>query len=157
MKNYILRSFNYTAWANQKTLASLQACPAAHEEGAPIIAHMIAAENVWLSRLTSSQPAFAVWPTLTIDECQTLVAESEKTWSEFLSTVTDDKLLTAIDYQNTRGEPFCDSVMDILTHVTLHGAYHRGQIAKIVRQKGGTPAATDFIVYVRNQAAKTSP
>ena len=38
---------------------------------------------------------------------------------------------------------------DILTHVTMHSAYHRGQIAADVRVAGFTPAYTDFIHAVR--------
>ena len=38
---------------------------------------------------------------------------------------------------------------DILTHVTMHGAYHRAQIAAAVRESGGEPAYTDFIHAAR--------
>jgi uncharacterized damage-inducible protein DinB len=40
-------------------------------------------------------------------------------------------------------------VKDILTHVGLHGVYHRGQIALLARQGGGTAVATDYIIYTR--------
>jgi uncharacterized damage-inducible protein DinB len=36
-----------------------------------------------------------------------------------------------------------------LTHVLLHSAYHRGQIASQMRGNGQTPAYTDFIHAVR--------
>ncbi len=38
---------------------------------------------------------------------------------------------------------------DILTHVVLHSAYHRGQIASQVRSGGEQPAYTDFIHAAR--------
>ena len=38
---------------------------------------------------------------------------------------------------------------DILAHVVLHSAYHRGQIAAAVRAGGGEPAYTDMIHAVR--------
>jgi len=40
-------------------------------------------------------------------------------------------------------------VEDILTHVTIHSAYHRGQIASDLRAAGQAPAYTDFIHAVR--------
>jgi len=40
-------------------------------------------------------------------------------------------------------------VGDILTHVLLHSAYHRGQIAVDLRAAGLTPAYTDYIHAVR--------
>lgn len=156
MKDYFVRSFQYNAWANQQTMKSLLACPSAHREASPIIAHMLAAENVWLSRLTAKQAKFAVWPSLSIAECEALLAESHEAWSGYLEAMTDDDLKASVNYQNTRGEPFCDAVMDILTHVTIHGGYHRGQIAKMIVRNGGVPAVTDFIVYVRSGAATGS-
>jgi len=37
----------------------------------------------------------------------------------------------------------------VLTHVVLHSAYHRGQIATQMRAGGEAPAHTDFIHAVR--------
>jgi uncharacterized damage-inducible protein DinB len=54
-----------------------------------------------------------------------------------------------ISYKNTKGEPWTDTVQDILTHVLMHSAYHRGQIASQMRASGQTPAYTDFIHAVR--------
>lgn len=36
-----------------------------------------------------------------------------------------------------------------LTHVAMHSAYHRGQIAGELREPGNTPPYTDFIHPVR--------
>jgi uncharacterized damage-inducible protein DinB len=40
-------------------------------------------------------------------------------------------------------------VEDVLTHVLLHSAYHRGQIASQMRAGGEEPAYTDFIHATR--------
>jgi uncharacterized damage-inducible protein DinB len=40
-------------------------------------------------------------------------------------------------------------VQDVLTHVVLHSAYHRGQIASQMRAGGEQPAYTDFIHAAR--------
>jgi len=40
-------------------------------------------------------------------------------------------------------------VADVLTHVVLHSAYHRGQIASLIRSGGDAPAYTDFIHAAR--------
>ena len=37
-------------------------------------------------------------------------------------------------------------------HVVMHGAYHRGQIATVVRQGGETPAYTDYVQARRTGA-----
>jgi uncharacterized damage-inducible protein DinB len=55
------------------------------------------------------------------------------------------RLESGITYRNTKGEPWTNSVGDILMHVTMHSAYHRGQIAAAMRAEGHAPAYTDFI------------
>jgi uncharacterized damage-inducible protein DinB len=42
----------------------------------------------------------------------------------------------------------------VLTHVVMHSAYHRGQIATHMRASGQTPAYTDFIHGVRQGLIK---
>ena len=37
----------------------------------------------------------------------------------------------------------------------LHGAYHRGQIALLLREGGAEPAPTDYIAFVRGAPAAT--
>lgn len=74
-------------------------------------------------------------------------------WLDYLENLNDDDWARSVEYRTTRGDPFSDSVADILTHVTIHGGYHRGQLAKIIVRNGGTPAVTDFIVYVRSASA----
>ncbi|MFI5245590.1 MAG: DinB family protein [Gemmatimonadales bacterium] len=37
-------------------------------------------------------------------------------------------------------------------HVALHGAYHRGQVARIVRGEGGAPQGTDYIFHIRERS-----
>ncbi len=58
-------------------------------------------------------------------------------------------LAETVVYKNSKGEPWTSTVEDILTHVLLHSAYHRGQIASQVRAGGEQPAYTDFIHAVR--------
>ena len=69
-------------------------------------------------------------------------------WTEHLEKV-DGNFFETISYKNSKGEPWSSTVLDILTHVIVHSAYHRGQIASHMRETGQTPAFTDFIHAVR--------
>jgi len=60
-----------------------------------------------------------------------------------------------IAYKNSAGDQFTSTIEDILTHVTMHGAYHRGQIAASIRASGDTPTATDYIAFIRGAPAAT--
>ena len=52
-------------------------------------------------------------------------------------------------------ERFRSSLHDILMHVIMHSAYHRGQIAADMRASGAEPVYTDFIHAVRQGLIKT--
>jgi uncharacterized damage-inducible protein DinB len=56
-----------------------------------------------------------------------------------------------IRYTNTKGQTFENSVRDILFHVANHTTHHRGQIVAAVRQVGGEPFASDFILFAREK------
>src|SRR5712675_664939 len=82
-------------------------------------------------------------------ECETRAAELGRLWREYFESLPPSLLSQMISYKNTKGEPWTDTVQDILTHVLMHSAYHRGQIASQKRASGQTPAYTDFIHAVR--------
>jgi uncharacterized damage-inducible protein DinB len=60
-----------------------------------------------------------------------------------------DPASTNVEYQNFAGQKFSSLLSDIITHVVNHGTYHRGQIARIIRESGVQPPSTDYIVFAR--------
>lgn len=141
--------FDHCAWANRLTLDSLSACPPAQSEGTPLIAHVLAAEHIWLSRLQGREPALQTWPSLSLEECHPLAGEVEEGWTEYLTRMRVEDLKTEIDYRTSRGDLFRNRVVDVLMHVVIHGGHHRGQIAQLVSRVGGKAAAGDYILYER--------
>ncbi len=145
--------FQPRGWANRRTLDSLLACPAAQPAALPLFAHVLAAEHVWLSRLNGQTPRLAVWPTLSIEECQSLVQELDSAWDRALQSHSDGDLLAEVEYRTTRGDQFRSKAIDILLQVITHGPHHRGQIARIIRECGGEPASLDYILFARRDGA----
>jgi len=142
------RQFAYDEWANREVLAGLRA-GATQTKALQLLAHILAAEQVWLERLTRKKQGIAVWPDLTPDQCEAHIFEMARMWREYLSELSPDSLAGTITYKNSKGEAWTSAVLDVLTHVLMHSVYHRGQIAREVRTAGQTPAYTDFIHAVR--------
>ena len=63
-------------------------------------------------------------------------------------------LAKSVSYQNSKGENWSSRKGDIIVHVVMHSAYHRGQIATDMRAAGLTPAYTDFIHSIRQGFVK---
>jgi uncharacterized damage-inducible protein DinB len=150
MKSHIVRMLRAMAWADQESLAALRDHPSSHPDALPLLAHVLGAEELWLARLESRQPACIGWPTLTIADCETLAAQNARGYQSYIEKLTDSGLTSQLGYRSAKGEEFTNSVLDILTHVVIHGAYHRGQIARIIGRAGGQTPNTDFIGYVRS-------
>lgn len=146
--SYLRRLFAYDAWANHQTLTSVRAATA-DGRSIQLLAHVIAAGLLWHARLTNEKPPIAVWPALSPEECTETSALLERTWDSYLHSITPADLASTISYKNSKGESWTNNVADVLMHVAMHGAYHRGQIAAAVRASGQTPAYTDFIEAVR--------
>ena len=71
-------------------------------------------------------------------------------WQAYLHDLPPAAFDKQVAYRNSQREPWASRVEDILTHVLMHSAYHRGQIALEMRAAGAEPAYTDFIHAVRN-------
>ncbi|MGD9633423.1 MAG: DinB family protein, partial [Pirellulales bacterium] len=128
------------------------ACPAAQAEALPLFGHVLAAEHVWLARLEKREPRVAVWPTLSVAECESLAAENGAGYRQYAAELDDARLAEVLDYRTQSGMAMSTAVIDILTHVVIHGAYHRGQVAKMIGKTGVSAPTTDYIAYVRTLA-----
>ena len=87
-----------------------------------------------------------VWPTLTLDECEAIIAENVVGYAAVIAATTD--FAATVHYERA-GVEYDTAVGDILTHIATHGGYHRGQVAKAIGRAGGTSVNTDFMQFVR--------
>ena len=106
---------------------------------------------MWLERILKQPQSLPVWPDFGFEECHAQIADLARLWREFLGQLSPSGLSEKVTYKNSKGEPWTSTVEDILTHVVLHSAYHRGQIASQVRAGGEQPAYTDYIHAVRQR------
>jgi len=155
---YIRKLVEHLQWADAAVLDALRSSPGSDTRGLVLYNHVLGAEAVWLSRLLGQPQTVAVWPTLTLDEAATLAATNARGLDEFLSSLAPGDLAREIDYRNSAGQAFRNTIEDILLHVALHGSYHRGQVALVIRTGGGEPAPTDYIAFIRGApTARTNP
>ena len=151
MLEYLQRLFAYDIWANQEVLRSLQSASPVPPAALKRFSHVLSAERLWLERLTGQKQTLPVWPELSLRQIEAQANETVELWKDYLQRLGEDDLSGRCQYRNTKGEPWSNRTEDILLHVVMHSAYHRGQIASDMRAAGFTPAMTDFIHAVRQQ------
>lgn len=146
MYEYLIDKLEYNKWADAACLNSLK-FDGCDDAMLLQMSHQMAAQAIWLSRLTGNPQDINVWETLPLETLESMAASLYSDWHAFLSS--QPNLEASISYTNTKGIAFNNLAKDIIHHVFNHATYHRAQIASMVRAKGGTPANTDFISYKR--------
>lgn len=154
LADYMRQQFAYDAWANQEVLASIRATGGENTRSLQLMSHILAAERVWLERLKQVPQSVPVWPEPNLAQCEAEAAELKKLWFDYLDLITAGDISQTISYKNSKGEAWTSAIGDVLSHVVMHSAYHRGQIASHMRASGQTPVNTDFIHAVRKGLVK---
>jgi uncharacterized damage-inducible protein DinB len=149
LTDHLRRLFEYDDWANRETLVSLTSAASPPESARRRMAHIVGAEWLWLARLEGRKSAMAVWPELTLGECEGEIPKLRAAWAAYLDRLSGDALGRRVAYVNSKGEPWESAAGDILEHTVMHSVYHRGQIAADLRAAGFEPAYTDYIHAVR--------
>jgi len=103
---------------------------------------------LWLARLEGETSELPVWPDLSLKDCGKRLGEMSRLLGD-VAQAGPERLAEPVSYTNSKGESWTNTVEEILTHLVIHSAYHRGQIASDVRAAGQTPAYTDYIHAVR--------
>ena len=137
------RLLAHARWADTRIHAALG--PDAPPEALRLFAHLAAAAVLWQARIEGRAAPLPVWPELAPDSALLHLGIAFSAFDVLLETDLERR----VAYVNTKGEAFESTVGDILLHLEQHGAYHRGQIARVLREAGTTPPYTDFIQFAR--------
>jgi len=126
---HLRRGFAYNAWANREVLAAIGAGTNPSARSLQLLAHILSAERLWLERIRQQPQSLPVWPDFATPQCRSQIDEMAFQWKEYVDQLPVAQLTAQVAYKNSKDEYWTSTVEDILTHVLLHSAYHRGQIA----------------------------
>ncbi|MGH7576053.1 MAG: DinB family protein [Longimicrobiales bacterium] len=153
MEEVIRELFAHLRWADELVLGSLRGGAGASPRALELYAHVLGAEAVWLARLRGVATEVPVWPAADVETCAELIAKTHAGLAAHIDSLDSSAFKRRVHYRNSAGVEFDSRIGDILLHVMLHGAYHRGQVALLLRGAGATPAPTDYIAFVRGAPA----
>jgi uncharacterized damage-inducible protein DinB len=161
---YIHTLIEYSYWARDRSLASAdQLSPeqltrnlgSSFASVLDTLVHMHFAEWIWYQRWQGRSPSAGP------DASRiTSVAALRDAWHPleaqiraFVDSLGPAGLARVLDYTLMNGTPGRSAHWQMIAHVVNHGAYHRGQVATMLRLLGATPAqSTDMIVFFREQS-----
>jgi uncharacterized damage-inducible protein DinB len=114
------------------------------------LVHVFTADRAWLGRLEGQSPPRANASDYADLDSLLEVWEPVLTrWPIVVESLGDPARL--IEYKSFAGEPFTNSLGQIVRHVVNHGTYHRGQVATMLRQLGANAVSSDLIYFFRER------
>lgn len=113
------------------------------------LAHVYAADRVWLGRIEGRPPARFLDPEVDVrlDVLQRDWPTLLGRWQAWVDGLQDAAATVA--YQDLKGNPYTTPLWQIVLHVVNHGTHHRGQVSAMLRAMGHTPPPLDLIRFYR--------
>jgi uncharacterized damage-inducible protein DinB len=156
--------YAYNRWANRRVLdaaARLSPEQLSRDLGSSFpsvretLAHVLAAEWVWLTRWRGSSPPGLPesWDLSSLKVVRAQWAEVEADQRAFVEGLDEAALDRVVAYRDTRGTPYENPLGQLLRHVVNHSTYHRGQVITMLRQLGAEAVATDLVLFCRERGA----
>ena len=147
MKPFYKEIFYYNFHTNQKLIdVFIEHSDKISEKSIKLLNHILNAQRIWNNRVSEKEGSFGVWQIHPLEELEKINSVNYKRSCEIIDELD---LAMIINYTNTKGVAYKNTVKDILFHVINHSTYHRGQIAADFVQSGIEPLYTDYIAYKR--------
>ncbi len=152
MLQFLVNQFEHMHWANQKVIDILGKNGEALDEAIKMMGHVVSAEHIWLSRMRGQDPVLVPWTRLTLPECREYTAAHRVGYLDIIRHLNEERFRESISFLLTNGKAMSSTRGDILCHVPIHGAHHRGQILRLISQNDIKPPAIDYVLYSMQSA-----
>lgn len=147
LQTFFTELFEYNNHYNQKLAETfLETGNRVPEKSARLFSHILNAQHIWNSRINYTPASYAVWDLQPPEQYIPLLTQNHEQTLHILQLLP---LHTSIAYHTGQGEPFSNSIRDVLFHVINHSTHHRAQIAADFKQNGLQPPVMDYIFYKR--------
>ncbi len=136
----------YNQMVNTKFIEYLQELSIKNDRIHVLMAHIINAHSIWLERIEKLPNSIGPFKHQTLVE---LLPLNDKNTEATVEVLKSKALEERIDYVNSQGQKFENSIHEILIHLLNHFTYHRGQINQLLVAEGHKAMVSDYIFYNR--------
>jgi len=146
MKEKLIDLFEYTYHFNKEMIKIIsENISKIDDKTIGLINHTLNAQQIWNSRIVGEK-TFEVWQ---INSFENLEEINHENFLRSIQIIENLDFEQKIEYQNSKGNKFENSIFEMLFHTINHSTYHRGQINSLLKQNGIEPLLTDYIFYKR--------
>ncbi|KJF65431.1 DinB family protein [Rhizobium nepotum] len=156
MSTLLQTLYGYHAWANVDLFNKLESIDP-EKNGAELrtalglISHYYVVSQIFAGHLQGVPHGFTsdnLEETPGLVELRAAVMSSDQWYLDYLGTVSPTALSETVAFTFTDGDKGYMTREEMLTHVALHGGYHRGEVGRVLWQLSITPPWDTFAVYL---------
>lgn len=155
--------FSYKAWANDEALKSMDRFDdPSHatdlEIAIRILNHTYIVDRIFAANLRRMNHGYSAPNTADVprlDELSQAIRASDQWYVAYVTSLDTTQLSESIDFVFTDGAPGRMSREEMLMHVALHGAGHRGQLGLLMLKNAITPATDGLTTYLHKAEASS--
>jgi uncharacterized damage-inducible protein DinB len=147
MKQFLNELFDYNFYCNKKTIEVCTAMNHIPEISARLFSHILNAHHIWNARIQEKPAIYGVWEIHALSDWTDIHYENQRNTFEIITNA--DEFDHRIDYENSEGRLFTNTLQDMLFHIINHSTHHRAQIALDFRENGLEPLVLDYAFYKR--------
>jgi uncharacterized damage-inducible protein DinB len=161
---HIAAMFRYKAWANDEILTTMKLLDEKADSDdrrttIRILNHTYVVDRIFAANLQLLEHGYAATNTAdtpTLEQLELAVKKSDQWYLEYVSMLEPSALNESIDFKFTDGALARMSREEMLTHLVLHGGYHRGAIGRILAQLSIKPPRDVFtgFLHIAEPAAR---
>lgn len=147
MKVFLNELLDYNFYCNKELIATCKSLNPLPEKSASLFNHLLNAHHIWNCRILGIKPDYEAWHEHDMAKWEDIHYENQRNTFEIITNADDFEL--RIDYENSEGRLFTNTLQDILFHIINHSTHHRAQMLMDFRANGHEPKALDYIFYKR--------
>jgi uncharacterized damage-inducible protein DinB len=147
MKAFFNEIFDYNFQCNKKLIDECLGLSEVSPKTKSLFSHILNAHHIWNARILQKATEYDVWQEHDIKDWADIHYENQRSSFEILTNA--DRFDKRIDYENSEGRLFTNTLKDMLFHIVNHSTNHRGQIAVDFKSNGITPLGLDYIHFKR--------
>lgn len=156
MSEMLQTLYGYQAWANHDLLDKLALLDPAsqateRETALRLVSHHHVVARIFAAHLTGTDHGYTsdnTAETPSLDELRTAVAATDRWYQDYVRTLSQEAMSETIAFSFTDGDKGCMTRQEMLLHVALHSAVHRGEVCRILWQLKITPPWDTLAVYL---------
>jgi uncharacterized damage-inducible protein DinB len=148
MKNLLIKQINFEYWATSEFIKSMKNAKPLEDRALLLLSHILSSARIWLNRINGETPTVGMFQERTLSDCTAQMEENRNLWLNYLSTIEDAEMYRVFEFIfPVDGSKKRISVIDGITHLMYHSAYHKGQIVTLLKGTVETLPFPQYVIY----------